>query len=113
MVRSPIGTQLCLASLGSLRFAGLGSLGLRLGGLLGLAGLRLCLRLGFAGLRLLGLAGLWFLLGLARFGFGLGVVLHDRVDGQPLARACLVPADAIFLGSRFVELLYACHSFPL
>ena len=50
-------------------------------------GLRLGLRLGFAGLRLLGLAGLWFLLGLACFGLGFGVVLHDRVDGQPLAGA--------------------------
>ena len=53
---------------------------------------------GLGGLRLLRLDGLRLLLGLARFRFGLGVVLHDRVDGQPLARSRLVPANAIFLG---------------
>ena len=58
---------------------------------LGLAGL------GFAGLRFLRLGGLLFFLWLARFGFGLRVVFHDRVDGQPLARALLVPAEAITL----------------
>ena len=45
-------------------------------GLAGLRFLRLGLWLGFAGLRL-GCAGLRLLLGLARFGFGLGVVFHD------------------------------------
>ena len=51
----------------------------------------------------LAVAGLRFLLGLARLGFGLLVVLQDRVDGQPLARPCLIPAPAIFLGPWFVE----------
>ncbi len=72
---------------------------------LGLAGLgfgclrflRLGLRFGFGCLRFLRLGDLLFSLWLARFGFGLGVVFHDRVDGQPLARAFLVPAEAITL----------------
>ena len=70
-------SQTASAKLG-LGLAGLGFCGLRF--------LRLGLRLGLAAF---GFAGLRFLLGLARFGFGLWVVLHDRVDGQPLARACL------------------------
>lgn len=71
-------------------------LGLAGPGFGGLRFLRFGLRLGFGGLRFLWL-GLRFLFGFARFGFGLRVVFHDRVDGQPLARALLVPAEAITL----------------
>lgn len=73
---------------------GLGLAGLGFGGL---RFLRLGLRLGFGGLRFFRLGGLLFFLWLARFGFGLGVVFHDRVGGLPLARAFLVPAEAITL----------------
>ena len=51
----------------------------------------------------LGLVAFGFSSDPARLGFGLLVVLHDRVDGQPLARPCLIPAAAIFLGPWFAE----------
>lgn len=65
------------------------------------------LELGALGLGLLGLGALGLgLLGLGlvrffclRFGAFVHVVLLDRVVGQPLARALLVPANALFLGS--------------